>query len=577
MPARIVDEPLGIECVLSNATTVTLMFGTCPNPVLARELLSGVVGLVHPHGRVDAPSTVEMYVNAARAMVKALDAGGFTGSAAGLSRARLAEYLWGLSHQAEAACRRMLTVFDEDVRVLRPEVRELVRGRAFNRTVTRAPLAPYGEREWQRLQEACRAVVRESYAAHQRALAAAEEGQDPREGGWSEPNVHWQLVHRGPTTAAEIGAELGWSTPWVNRQIPELRRATAALFPDVSATLAYRLLFATYAGVVPDGVDDLSVEGLDWAGDGAVLLDYLKGRTAKESTTLNRRGVRLLEQWLRHSELSRRHAPREFRDALWLRHVPGSVGGPWHTTPISTYPVRAWMTKHQVVGDDGKPLKIHESRIRTTYQSLRERRSWFGSTRATVDPNHTPRVEGDHYLTVSTPAQKDAVETIIEEAQGDLLRKSRPPLILTDDQAADLAGELPGLVAGMNLDDSALAELLGGERDVFVAACTDPLSGLHGPAGKPCPARPWICLLCPLAIFAPRHVPNLMRMKAFFSRQWKQTPAAQFMAVFGPYAQRVDEVLDVFRARDAQLVLRAADTVADTDDELPLLPEERTQ
>src|SRR5690606_30041409 len=102
-------------------------------------------------------------------------------------------------------------------------------------------------------------------------------------------------------------------------------------------------------------------------------------------------------------------------------------------------------------------------------------------------------------------------------------------------------------------------------------------SGLHGPAGRPCPARPWVCALCPLAIFAPRHVPNLLRMKAFFSRQWRQTPAAQFMAVFGPYAQRVDEVLDVFRAHDAHLVLRAADVVADTDDELPLLPEERTQ
>ncbi|MFE5847851.1 hypothetical protein ACFQ7N_40140 [Streptomyces niveus] len=577
MPARVVDQPLGIECVLSNATTVSISFGECPNPTLARELLSGLVELIHPHGRVDAPSTVERYVNAARAMVKTLDAGGFSGSAAELSRARLAEHLWGVSHQAEAACRRMLTVFDEHVQVLRPEVRELVRGRAFNRTVARAPLAPYGEREWQHLQEACRAVVQESYTAHQRALAAAEDGQDPRDGGWTEPNVHWQLVHRGPTTAAEIGTELGWSTPWVCEKVPTLRWATTALFPDVSTTLAYRLLFATYTGIVPDGVDDLSVEGLDWAGDEVVLLDYLKGRTAKESTTLNRRGVRLLEQWLQHSALSRSHAPREYCDALWLRHVPGSVGGPWHKSPISTYPVRAWMVKHQVSSDDGKPLKIHESRIRTTYQSLRDRRSWFGSTRATVDPNHMPRVEGDHYLTVTTQAQKDAVETIIEAAQGDLLRKSRPPLILTDDQIADVAEEFPGQVAGLGLDDAALSELLGGERDVFVAACADPLSGLHGPAGKPCPARPWVCMLCPLAIFTPRHVPNLLRMKAFFSRQWRQTPAAQFMAVFGPYTQRVDEVLDVFRAHDAQLVLRAAGAVADTDNELPLLPEERTQ
>ncbi|WP_438491412.1 hypothetical protein [Streptomyces asiaticus] len=577
MPARIVEDPLGIECIFSDATMVTVSFGECPNPVLARELLSGLVELIHPHGRVDAAATVNMYVNAARAMVKALHLEGFTGSAAALSRARLAEHWWGISHQAEAAGRRMLSVFDEQVQLLRPDVRELVHGRAFNRTVARTPLAPYSEREWQQLQEACRTVVRESYTAHRLALAAAEEGQDPRHGGWTAPNVHWQLVQRGPITAAEIGADLGWSPEWVRQKIPAVAQATSALLPGVSTALAYRLLFAIYTGIVPDGVDDLSVGGLEWAGDGVVLLDYLKGRTAKESTTLNRRAVRLLEQWLQHSAVSRRHAPREYRDALWLRHVPGSIGGPWHKSPVTTYTVRAWMAKHQVSGEDGKPLKIHESRIRTTFQSLRDRRSWFGSTRATVDPNHTPRVEGDHYLTVTTRSQKDDVETIIESAQADLLRKSRPPLVLTDDKVADLAGGFPDRLADMGLDDAAASELVGGERDVFVAACADPLSGLHGPAGKPCPARPWVCALCPLAIFAPRHVPNLLRMRAFFSRQWRQTPTAQFMAVFGPYAQRVDEVLDVFRAHDAQLVLRAADGVADTDDELPLLPEERTE
>jgi hypothetical protein len=100
------------------------------------------------------------------------------------------------------------------------------------------------------------------------------------------------------------------------------------------------------------------------------------------------------------------------------------------------------------------------------------------------------------------------------------------------------------------------------------------LSGLHGPKGKPCPARPWVCLLCPLAVFAPRHAPNLLRLKAFFSRQWRQMPAAQFMAVFGPYSQRVAEVL----ARlDPAVVARAAAGTGDRDDEIPLRPEESTR
>ncbi|MFF1568711.1 hypothetical protein ACFVY1_35405 [Streptomyces sp. NPDC058293] len=110
----------------------------------------------------------------------------------------------------------------------------------------------------------------------------------------------------------------------------------------------------------------------------------------------------------------------------------------------------------------------------------------------------------------------------------------------------DLAGfvrDFPQTARELQLDEAALAELLGGERDVFAASCADQLSGLYGPAGRPCPARPWVCLLCPLAVFAPRHLPNLMRLQAYFARQWRLMPAAAFLSVFGPYAQRLDELL----------------------------------
>lgn len=39
------------------------------------------------------------------------------------------------------------------------------------------------------------------------------------------------------------------------------------------------------------------------------------------------------------------------------------------------------------------------------------------------------------------------------------------------------------------LDEGALGELLGPERDFFAVGCSDQLSGLHGSAARPCPAR----------------------------------------------------------------------------------------
>ena len=160
------------------------------------------------------------------------------------------------------------------------------------------------------------------------------------------------------------------------------------------------------------------------------------------------------------------------------------------------------------------------------------------------------------------------------DAQHDLIRRAHPPAVLTEDDAASLARDYPQLVTTLGLDDTVLAELVGGERDVFTAACADQLSGLHGPKGQPCPARPWVCLLCPLAIFAPRHAASLLRLKAFFSRQWQQMPAAQFMAVFGPYSQRIGQVLDRF---DPAVLDQAARQVTDDDSGIPLRPEERTR
>jgi hypothetical protein len=274
---------------------------------------------------------------------------------------------------------------------------------------------------------------------------------------------------------------------------------------------------------------------------------------------------------LTHSSLLRGLVAPANRDRLWLGL--SHVGKPLLIREIDRVGVQRWIQRHGVLGADGAPLKIHRSRIRTTHHAMRDKKAWTGNARATIDPNHTPAVEGDHYLSATTTGQRHAVETVIEDAQHDLLRRAHPPTVITEEDAAALADGYPRLVAAMNLDDRAIAELVGGARDVFTAACADQLAGLHGPAGKPCPARPWVCLLCPLAVFAPRHAVNLLRLKAFFSRQWQQMPSAHFMAVFGPYAARVDQILARF---DPAELAAAASHVTDTDTEIPLRPEELT-
>jgi hypothetical protein len=569
MPAERLSDPNGIACLFSDGRRVRVLVPGEPAALVA-DLLTGLVSLVHPHGRVNAPGTAEAYLIGVRSLAAFARARGIVGGAGALTRPGLGEYWMQTDRLREATTRRMLAAADthSGATLLQPGTRVLVSGRHFTANQKSTPLQPYTDAEWRQIHEVCRAIVDDAYATHRRALAAAARGHDPRQGGWSSDNQRWLMLRLGPCGAERVGVYLGRSTVTVKRR-GGVRAACDELFPGVSVVIAYRLLLGMYCGIVPDGLADLGIGDIDWAGKTTVLLSYLKGRTGPESLTLPKRAVRLLEQWLAHSTPIREHAPDEARDSLWLYFAYAGPSANRFSHQPSEPTESEWTRKHGL-------QRVNRRRIRTTYLSRRQRSTWHGSPRATIDPNHTPAVEGDHYLSATTPAQLDAIETIIEGAQQDMLGRARQPMVLPDASAAELAARYPQLVTDLNLDEPAIDELLGGAQDVFVAACADPLSGLHGPAGKPCPARPWVCLLCPLAVFTPRHAPNLLRLKAFFSRQWDQLPSTHYMAVFGPYATAVVAVLDRYELSVLTAAQHTLNDLHDDEHALPLRPEERT-
>ena len=572
MGATVTTDPLTFSCVFSDGKRATFALDDLACPELARDLLTGLAGLIHPHGSADAAGTVDLYVLALKNMVKTLAGRGFTGGARQLTRAQLAEYWMGATVSREACTRRMLQAFHAATAGLAAGAGELAAGRAYNPQANRRPLPAYHDSEWGRLIETCRALTGESYAAHKRALAAAGRGRDPREGGWTADNLRWLLARTGPQTLADV-CKYAAIAPATARRRGGLARVSAELFPPLEVTAGYVLLFGAYSGIVPDGIGDLVTDDVDWAGDGAILLSYVKRRTAAESLNLPKRAVALLEQWLAHSALLRSRIPPGQRRQLWLG-ITRDGSAQVSAGPVHRNVIRRWGHRHGVTADDGTPLKIHRHRIRTTHHVMRDKRTWTGNGRATIDPNHSPAVEGDHYLTAATPAQQQTIEAIIEDAQHDMVRRAQPPVVMSEEEMAALVGGYPQLIAALNLGDEVIGELAGGQRDVFTAACADQLSGLHGPKGKPCPARPWVCLACPLAVFAPRHAASLLRLKAFFARQWQTMPSTEFAAVFGLYSDRIGQILDRY---DPAVLAGAARQVADRDEELPLRPEELSE
>jgi hypothetical protein len=571
MPASVVTEPLAVRFVFPDGTGWTARLDGLANPTLAADLARGLPMLTHPHGGIATRHTAGQYVQALRAMVADLAAAGFTGGAAELTRAVLVRYWLASTHLREMYSRKLLAGFDAVAGGLDPGVREHLAGRPLHVAAPTRPLQPYTEQQWDRLRDCCEQVINDGWARHTAMLAAADRGGDPRRAGPGEENLAWLMLHQGPLTFDEVAAYLGDGRDRLRRPVRTVREA---LFAPRATQIAHQLLFGVFTGIVADGIADLGMADVHWAGDATVLLDYVKGRAGPQGLNLPVRAVRLLHRWLQLSQPVRRFAPPRLRDQLWISvEINGSTDGSRYLGP-PTKPdtMRTWGRHHGLLPEQGLRVPVHRGRIRTTYHNLLSRRGWTGRT--TIDPNHTATVEGDRYLTATTPAQQDAVDAIIEQGQADLLRKALPAVVLSDEQTIELVRDHPDAVARLGLDEAGVADLVGGPRDVLLAACADQLAGMHGPAGKPCPARPWVCLLCPLAVFLPRHAPNLLRLKAFFARQFRQMTTDQFVRVFGPYAARLDtEILPRF---DRRLLHAAAAVVHDGDDELPLRAEEST-
>jgi len=464
----------------------------------------------------------------------------------------------------------VLTAFHRETGRLHPSVQRQIEGRRINQTPKSTPHQPYSVGEWHRLSQALEKTIADAQDRHRRAMDAAGHGRDPRSNAPTYDNLAWLMTRMGPVCCLELRDEHRLNVP---RELHT--QVLVDLFPTSLTAYAYVTTFAMRTGIVPDGVDSMTIDSLQRTSKTGMIVDYHKGRSGPESLNAPRDAVRLLDQWVDHSALLREHAGPK-ADRLWL-HV-----GDKAISKISIYSAprrqdvrRRWADAAGIIADDGTPLTVQGGRVRTTYHQMRDRSAWTGRT--TIDPNHSARIEGDHYLSTHTQSQRDAVDGIIEQAQQEVLLKREPAIIHDGDDAARFAQRFPELVKDAQLDREAVAQLLAGEQDVFVAACGNPMSSPYAPTGVLCPARPWVCLLCPLAAFSPRHLPNLLRLKHYFTEQARSMTTTEFMSVFGPYLLRLsDEILPRF---PDEMVNAIADRISakESPHELPLTVEELPQ
>jgi hypothetical protein len=238
MPAALIEDPLGIACVFSDGSTAEFSLDGLPCPELARDLLVGLVELIHPHGAVNSAGSVNHYAQSIRDMTRRLAGLGFAGGAADLRRGQLAEYWMAASSPREACTRRMLQALRAAGGRLDARVDELADGRSYNPQPNHRPLPPYPEADRDKLTRTCRAIADDAFAAHKQALAAAARGQHPNTGGWTPANLRWLLARIGPVSTEAFAAELG-CTQGAVQQRGGFFQASRDMFPSQDSP--YRL------------------------------------------------------------------------------------------------------------------------------------------------------------------------------------------------------------------------------------------------------------------------------------------------------------------------------------------------
>lgn len=176
-------------------------------------------------------------------------------------------------------------------------------------------------------------------------------------------------------------------------------------------------------------------------------------------------------------------------DTAWAEGVSGSDLWAWarhHHFPPLAESART-----------GRPC-IDVRRIR---QTVIEHRRWPVS--------HTYETMNDHYLATSRNVVSDS-RVVVGDAlrdQVDKARRRQLAQVFTSSFVADAEDDIGSGPGRAGLASGLLAELVRGEHDTVLAACTDHHGFPGGDAGELCAASFLACLDCPNARALPRHLP----------------------------------------------------------------------
>lgn len=293
-------------------------------------------------------------------------------------------------------------------------------------------------------------------------------------------------------------------------------------------------LLSLETGLELECLKALTVDCLRNVSAGTVEVAYMKRRArGAEHKTIRVRdgGVRtpggLIRRAIEVTASARRFVPSS---CIWIYRCEGELRAGIRQLRET---LDTWTTRHGIVDDEGKPLRLVLSQLRKTHKALWYLKTEGHMTRFAV--GHTVDVAARHYADL--PSLRPLHEATVAAAFEDALAVATAPHVLTAEAEAawladpDARPDLPGT--------GDVGELLDGSQDVWLASCSSFYASPFGAAGAPCPTPFWGCLECTNAVITARKLPAILAFLTFVEEQRGGLSAGDWAAKFGRAHARI--------------------------------------
>jgi hypothetical protein len=240
------------------------------------------------------------------------------------------------------------------------------------------------------------------------------------------------------------------------------------------------------------------------------------------------------------TEVSRRHG-RHVSVFSAFTPFPGRHGGsPW-VEGVGAHHLRRWAR------DRGFPVAEAAGAAGLPAVSVRRlRQTVIEQGRRPV--SHTRRTMNDHYLMRSRTIREDS-RMVVGSALRDEVSKARAVQQVPVFTSAflDRARRDPdGAAADVGLDAQTLKQLMTGEQDTVLTACTDHLAGPYTEPGEPCTASFLACLSCENARALPHQLPVQIAAADQIARLRGHLPVALWQARYQPRLRQLNDILRAY-------------------------------